>query len=72
MWSGGYGMWSGGYGMWSGGYGMWSGGYGMWSGSEPWAGAVYARPAFIQSYLAGSRPTDSARATFVPNWVDEP
>ena len=71
-WSGGYGAWSGGYGAWSGGYGAWSGGYGAWSGSVPWAGSVFATPAFVQSFLAGVSPSAAAATTFLPKWVEEP
>ena len=71
-WSGGYGAWSGGYGAWSGGYGAWSGGYGAWSGSVPWAGSVFATPAFVQSFMAGVSPSASATTTFLPKWVEEP
>jgi hypothetical protein len=70
-WSGGYGTWSGSYGTWSGGYGTWSGGYGTWSGNEPWAGTVYADPAFIMNFLTGISPNTTTSLTSV-NWVDEP
>jgi serine protease AprX len=70
-WSGGYGTWSGGSGTWSGGYGTWSGGYGTWSGNEPWAGTVYADPAFIMNFLTGVSPNTTTSLTSV-NWVDEP
>ncbi len=71
-WSGGYGAWSGGYGAWSGGYGAWSGGYGAWSGSEPWAGTIFAQPAFVETFLAGIIPNASTSLTSIGNWVDEP
>ncbi len=71
-WSGGFGTWSGGFGTWSGGFGTWSGGFGTWSGSEPWAGSVFADPAFVASFLAGSSPNAATTSTFVPSWVDEP
>ena len=70
-WSGGYGTWSGGYGAWSGGYGTWSGGYGAWSGNEPWAGTVYAQPAFVEVFLAGIVP-DASSSTSSIGFYHEP
>ncbi|MCX6060462.1 MAG: S8 family peptidase [Chloroflexi bacterium] len=62
-WSGGYGVWDGKRGSWSGARGSWSGGYstwagarGSWSGTEPWAGSIFADPAFISSFVAGDSP----------------
>jgi serine protease AprX len=71
-WSGGFGAWSGGFGAWSGGFGAWSGGFGAWSGSEPWAGTIYADPAFVQDYMAGKPLDASSTTTAIGEWVDEP
>jgi len=71
-WSGGFGAWSGGFGAWSGGFGAWSGGFGAWSGSEPWAGTVYADPAFVQDYMTGKALDASSTTTAIGEWVDEP
>jgi len=55
-WSGARGSWSGARGSWSGGYSTWAGARGSWSGSEPWAGSIFADPAFVSSFMAGESP----------------
>ncbi|MEP7136150.1 MAG: S8 family peptidase [Chloroflexota bacterium] len=55
-WSGSRGSWSGSRGSWSGGYSTWAGSRGSWSGNEPWAGSIFADPAFVSSFMAGESP----------------
>ncbi len=71
-WAGGFGTWAGGFGTWAGGFGTWAGGFGTWAGSEPWAGTLFADPAYVANFMAGISPdvnTASASAGYV---IDEP
>jgi hypothetical protein len=71
-WAGGFGTWAGGFGTWAGGFGTWAGGFGSWAGNEPWAGTLYADPAYVANFMAGVSPDVRTSSAFTGFVIDEP
>jgi serine protease AprX len=72
-WTGARGTWAGARGTWAGGYTIWTGARGTWAGARgTWAGLVFAEPAFIANFAAGTSPDAATAIATISYFLQDP